>query len=172
MLELHLGTVDANDDEGAASCAGVMRDSSTSLPAGRYELIGRFDSQLRTFISGALTRNLGNDQWYVQLINVQQLARLAQSEFVHVRREIADRGHSLPFLVAAPLIPEVVAHLVGLGSVAIASRVAYVAASAAREAVVGVEPQAQHIAENLAQSGINPASKHAVRSAVLLELER
>jgi hypothetical protein len=170
MLELHLGTVDVDDNERTARFEDVIGEPSISPPTGRLELIGRFDAAARRFASGALVKNIGNDQWSVHLLTTQQLARLAESELVKARHEIADSGHSLGYLVAAPLAPEIAAHLVGLGSVALTGEAVDVAASALHKTFSGPEAEAQRIGETLARSGVDPASKGVVRAAVMRHL--
>ncbi len=92
MHELVLGSVDSGAN---GQLNDLLKDGDPQLRSGRFHLLGCVDDATGTVRSGALVRNIGNDQWSVYLLNEQQLEKVAHSELCDLRREANERGGAI-----------------------------------------------------------------------------
>ena len=162
MLELRLGCVET---AGGQHAADLLGESARSLPAGRFDVVGRLEPESKRFRSGALVRNLGNDQWFVHLINVQQLARLAQAELLAVETRTGDTPSPAESLAQKAAFGVAVHAALGPAA-ALVAPVLEAASFALKALVEQNSPQAERIARELSAKGVQPESRDAVRRAV------
>jgi hypothetical protein len=162
MLELRLGCVDL---AGGQHAADLLGESARTVPAGRFDVVGRLDPRSKRFRSGALVRNLGNDQWFVHLINVQQLARLAQVELRAVEVGSGDAQSPAESLAQKAAVGMAIHAALGPGA-ALTAPILETATVALRALVGETSPQADRIARELFAKGVQPESKGDVRRSV------
>ncbi len=96
MHELRLGRIDSEDGRRVSD---VLGDPPIAVPAGPFEVIGRVDERSRKVASGALVRDLGNDQWLVHVLDVAQLSRLVKSELMRVQPDLGMSANDLASFV-------------------------------------------------------------------------
>lgn len=89
MIDVFLGTVAADR---AGGLNDLLRCEEPALRDGRFDLVGRYDPAENRVMSAALTRNLGNDQWSVYLLDEAALDKIVRSEFCELRDELLERG--------------------------------------------------------------------------------
>lgn len=167
-----MGTIDAGDLPGVAR---LLKLPILEPPSGSLDVVGRLCERTRSFDSGALVQNLGNDQWFVYLVNIEQLTKLVQSDYVALVPGESGRGDSLGKALLTIPGTELAIHLLGLGSgVAIAAslvEIAAVALTTLADSTIGRTSESRAIADDIYLHGGQPRSAD-VRRAMHREVSR